>query len=450
MFSHLVQLCSSNEDFRELKKAGHREHVSNVKHSATMSSSQGMFLFRAAIARPMFNRGLVRKDRSYYRILVAHKSSLRIESYDQMRYLNRAAGVLGLTNDNYSQTISSEIADVDISYLMSKARNQRHIARVGRQAVITGLNPTISNPVQYLKEPVQQHQIVSSPNSAVQFYPTGRVPAVTRTAQSAWGCSSRTVRVALQARLKHKSNLPDLSSLPQYSQRDGKSSSRTQKHPVVARQSLDLSYASAAVDLMEQDPGEAWVRAAEKLGFGPTRSLATSAFRTEAPKSIEPFFEVAPSKDATSLQAVAVKSKSENLLLRFQYEPSRPAEQEYEEMLPTRVHADGDSDGKCMERSRVVHEDGKLPPSKKKNSPRVKLTENCKGETIVDSNASATAPLPVEPSIEETQQSTPSVSNDAVMIIDSVEKATMVVEQLMGEYRHCVHACDTEVHTCFR
>lgn len=422
-----------------------------MKLSATMSPSQGMFLFRAAIARPMFNRGLVRKDRSYYRILVAHKSSLRIESYDQWRHPNRAAGVLGLTNDNYSQTISSEIADVDLSYLMSKARNQRHIARVGRQAVITGLNPTISNPVQYLKEPVQQHQIVSSPNSAVQYYPTGRVPAVTRTAQSAWGCSSRTVRVALQARLKHKSNLPDLSSLPQYSQRDGKSTSRTQKHPVVARQSLDLSYVSSAVDLMEQDPGEAWVRAAEKLGFGPTRSLATSAFRTEAPKSIEPFFEVAPSKDATSLQDVAVKRKSENLLLRLQSEPSRPAEQGYKEMLPSRVHADGESDGKSMERSCVVHEDdGKPAPSKKKNSSKVKLTENCKGETIVESNASVTTPLPVEPSAEETQQSEHSVSNDAVMIIDSVEKATMVVEQLMGEYRHCVHACDTEVHSCFR
>lgn len=400
------------------------------------------------MTRPMFNRGIVRKDRSYHRILVAHKSSFRTESYDQMRHPNRAAGVLGLTNDKYSQ-LSSEFADVDLSYLMSNNRNQRHIPRVGRQALITGLNPTISNPVQYLKEPVQQHQIVSSPNSAVQYYPTGRVPAVTRTAQSAWGCSSRTVRVALQARLKHKSNLPNLSSLPQYSQRDGKSSSRSHKLPVVARQSLDLSYASSAVDLLEQDPGEAWVRAAEKLGFGPTRSLATSAFRTEAPRSIEPFFEVAPRKVATCLQAMAVKSKSENVLLRVQSEPSRPVEQGYEETLPLRVHAGG-SDGKCTESFHVVHEDDCKPAPSKKNSPRVKVKENHKDETIVDSNAFVTTPLPVESSTEELQKETPSVSNASVMIIDSVEKATMVVEQLMGEYRHYVHACDTEVHTCFR
>ncbi|KAH8969272.1 hypothetical protein BDL97_02G024900 [Sphagnum fallax] len=35
--------------------------------------------------------------------------------------------------------------------------------------------------------------------------------------------------------------------------------------------------------------------------------------------------------------------------------------------------------------------------------------------------------------------------NKSVMVIDTLEKAKVVLEQLMGEYRHLVHACDTEV-----
>jgi len=34
--------------------------------------------------------------------------------------------------------------------------------------------------------------------------------------------------------------------------------------------------------------------------------------------------------------------------------------------------------------------------------------------------------------------------NKTVMVIDTLEKAKVVLEQLMGEYRHLVHACDTE------
>ncbi len=34
--------------------------------------------------------------------------------------------------------------------------------------------------------------------------------------------------------------------------------------------------------------------------------------------------------------------------------------------------------------------------------------------------------------------------NKSVMVIDTLEKAKVVLEQLMGEYRHLVHACDTE------
>jgi hypothetical protein len=56
----------------------------------------------------------------------------------------------------------------------------------------------------------------------------------------------------------------------------------------------------------------------------------------------------------------------------------------------------------------------------------------------------------------ETEESAPDTStveatnagepflNKTVMVIDTLEKAKVVLEQLMGEYRHLVHACDTE------
>jgi len=96
--------------------------------------------------------------------------------------------------------------------------------------------------------------------------------------------------------------------------------------------------------------------------------------------------------------------------------------------------------------------DGSVGKSKPQRKPRTKkmpvsvqLEEKVIGEVGVTNDPVVSTLASVEASNKNLPEKRLSFPNESVMIIDSVEMATLVVQQLMGAYKDLVHACDTEV-----
>lgn len=407
----------------------------------------------------------------------------------------------GLANNKFSLPYSrshyliSSHADVQFSRawrspvteeFVSRPNSNPYTARVGTLSAMR-LSSVIS--AQYTKDQVQLPSTINTAlqirhfrtgtslqaqhNTSVQFTstPTNFVPPVLR-----------TVKVALKAVSKTELHSTNGSAPPQYARRVGKIHAQSQGSPLLASKPTPdvgvgaFGESSKAVD---SGLGEAWERAAQKLGIlvlakpASASGLKTGASfpEVEFVKGYSSSFTAVDTDDnsnsthETKLEVFdsAVVRERQNVsepLKSIEYEPkvmSEPpnsAEQVIEENQ-LRRRADrilGCKVEKARSTLKKASADGISGERKPKTKGRKKLVPvQLEQKDLVEVNVRDDVPVPAMPSEESPSTEQPeerqTFSNDLVMVVDSVEKASMVVEHLMSKYKDVVHACDTEV--CF-
>ncbi|XP_024364019.1 DNA polymerase I B, chloroplastic/mitochondrial isoform X2 [Physcomitrium patens] len=338
----------------------------------------------------------------------------------------------------------------------SSSKSNLYTAMVGTVSAMQR-KPSLS--VQHTREQVQLPNTVNTapqfrfPQSIQHFKssPSNFVPPV-----------SRTVKVALQAVSKTKSHLTNGYALPQLARRFGKLRAQNQNsHLLTSRKTPDVGVTSQAVD---SGRGEAWERAAHQLGILVlAKPLSLSALKTEVPLSE---FEPEKSHSSTSI-ATDRNDYSKSFRLSSSCEKKseifkpvivneRSSEKIGEENQPS-SHADQSESGQIKKtsakRSITVKkaivdnspEESKLRTRSRKKHVPVQLERKDLGENNVTGDSHVSALDSERSSNMDPYEERRPVSIKSVMIVDSVEKAEMVVEQLMSEYKNVVHACDTEV-----
>nr|PNR49997.1 hypothetical protein PHYPA_011894 [Physcomitrium patens] len=405
----------------------------------------------------------------------------------------------GLANNKFSLPYSrshyliSSHADVQFSRawrspvteeFVSRPNSNPYTARVGTLSAMR-LSSVIS--AQYTKDQVQLPSTINTAlqirhfrtgtslqaqhNTSVQFTstPTNFVPPVLR-----------TVKVALKAVSKTELHSTNGSAPPQYARRVGKIHAQSQGSPLLASKPTPdvgvgaFGESSKAVD---SGLGEAWERAAQKLGIlvlakpASASGLKTGASfpEVEFVKGYSSSFTAVDTDDnsnsthETKLEVFdsAVVRERQNVsepLKSIEYEPkvmSEPpnsAEQVIEENQ-LRRRADrilGCKVEKARSTLKKASADGISGERKPKTKGRKKLVPvQLEQKDLVEVNVRDDVPVPAMPSEESPSTEQPeerqTFSNDLVMVVDSVEKASMVVEHLMSKYKDVVHACDTEV-----
>jgi hypothetical protein len=443
--------------------------MSNVKQCAAMSSSQGTCFYRTFIARPAIRVVTIRRG-GCYRSSDDHRVRQTVAPHYMKQFSRRKSSMVGRVSNNFSHSNYSNFSSTDLEVEDSWTRTRRYsgdmsTAKPGRVSA-TALNPILS-PAQYTQEQVQSHLLASPYNTSLQFGSTGVSGFALRSTPTTWVAPSRTVKVAFQAVSKTKIQSSSASGLPQYAKRVGKISAQNQSSPLLlARQVSDAG-------------GEAWERAAQKLGlFAPTKAMSASAYKTGASLSeVEPAKAYMPSSLAVDTKyqpepyrlVGSRESKSEvfkvvsprrqdsseplwvsDPVSELKSEPANFSEKVSEESQ-SRSHAEEPevvktkrtSTKKAVADSSV--DESKPKPRARKEAVSAQPEEKGLPEANVTDDSPVLTLASVESSNEDLVEERQSYPNESVMVIDSVEKATMVVEQLMGEYKDLVHACDTEV-----
>lgn len=448
-----------------------------------MSSSQGTFIYRTFLARPIVHVATIRRGGFHGSERHDHRARQTVETHYMKQNSRKKSSVSG----QYFNSSSAEgkrshwgSSDLELEELLTKATGRYNdVSRTGRVSA-TVLNPVLG-PAPYTKEQVQPHLLAGTFNTALQLSSSGLSSTAFRSSPPTWTAPSRTVKVAYQADSKTKSQASNSTlALPQYAPRVGRISAQNQSSPLLlSPQVSDLGVTSKGLD---SGSGEAWERAAHKLGrLGPTKSMSALSFRTEASVSeVEPAKAYSPSFPAvdTKIQpepfrlVASGENKSEPCRLvargrqdnfeplkvsehtpEWGLEPPSPFEKLLEKNQST-SHVDEPEGGetkKTPARRRATAKkagvDGSVDESKPKRKPRAKKIpvavqpeEKVLGEVNVTNDPVVSTLVSLD--LPEERQSFP---NESVMVIDSVEKATLVVQQLMGEYKDLVHACDTEV-----
>ena len=293
-------------------------------------------------------------------------------------------------------------------------------------------------------------------------------PASNGTTSSSWIVSSRqasrTVRVAYQARSK-QNNVSNVLSLPQFSQRDGKlNMARENIYPAFPDRSSDLRLPSPPVVSVDSSSGEAWVRAAEKLGFGPRKGLSSSSTGTLARNSGEALCEVNTSKVLTSSRkSVGVESKLVNELLVAHSDSlelsakehgknvsrncvSNTWDKEAGEVLLEQDKEHGNKLGRIQVGRPKNKEAGQsfLEHEEEQIHETIDFADHHTEESLFERTESVgllnTGLNTAESSSAECEAQPEVIYNKFVKVIDTVEKAKAVVGQLMGKYKYLVHA----------
>ena len=444
-----------------------------------MSSSQGTFIYRTFLARPA-TRVVTIKRGGKFRSSDDNRARDIVESHYMDQLSRRKASMLGrvsnsFSNSNYLNSSSPDpkrsflgSADVDVDDTLPRRYWEMPNVRYGR------FQATTLNPAQYTQEQVQSHMSASTSNISLQLGSTGRSAVALWSTPTTWVAPSRTVRVAYQADSTTKIKSSSASVLPQYAKRVRRINTQNQSSPLwLSNQVPDLSVPSTAGE-------EAWERAAQKLGLlRPPKSMTASAYKAETS-----LFEVEPAKTYMP-SSLAVETKSQLEPFRFvescESTSERPRRKDIPEPLnlsdpvPELKLEPESSSEKIVEDNQPCSHADELKSTKAKKTPAGKrsTTEKAVADGLVveskpipkarkksvtaqpeekispDINVTNDPPVSilssVEPSNEDLLEERQSFPNESVMVIDNAEKARMAVEQLMGEYKDLVHACDTEV-----
>lgn len=232
--------------------------------------------------------------------------------------------------------------------------------------------------------------------------------------------------------------------------------------------------------------GEAWERAAYKLGIlVPPKPMSAAAFsrelsvtETDSVKAYSSSSAAVDTRDSSNsfTRVGSRQSKSEVFkpvvvtARQFQSDPLKSAEHEPERQVEpsssSKQIVENDKSKRLADqvegvkvkktpakrRSTVkkASADGspvesKPKPRGRKKSAYVQLEGQDSEEVNVSSDRLVLALNSEEPFKTDQLEKRQTFSNEFVMVIDSVDKAKMVVKQLMREYKDAVHACDTEV-----
>lgn len=469
------------EEYAEVSRSRpNGNHVIDFNDSVSTGLPQRFFTYHAVVSHPTCHTGICRSN-PYSNLLPESVPGRANDSHCLKQFSRRTRDISGAVSStemfvairfNKSHLKFSRMCaypNVELADFRSSIRKYAYAPRVGRNPT-TMLNPN-SSAVQNWKDQGQQHQ-VSNPH-AVQLMQMGVSPAASGTTSSSWIVSnrqaSRTVRVAYQARSK-QNNVSNVLSLPQFSQRDGKLNMvRENTYPAFPDRSSDLRLPSPPAVSVDSSSGEAWVRAAEKLGFGPRKAFSSSSIGTPARNSGEALYEVNTSKVlASSRNSVGVESKLVNGLLITDPDSLELAAQENGKNLSRNcinstwnkgagevLLGHDEEHGNKFRRSQVGKPKNKeagqsfLEHEEKQMYETIDTAVHHTEEGLFESTESAglldTRLNTAESSSGECEAQPEVTYNKFVKVIDTVEKAKAVVGQLMGKYKHLVHACDTEV-----
>ncbi|KAG0586378.1 hypothetical protein KC19_2G086100 [Ceratodon purpureus] len=444
--------------------------TSNAKECVAMGSSQGAFFYRTFIARPSIRLVNTRRggcyrysdDSHYVKQFSRRKSSMvgRVSNnFSHSNYLNPSG-----TESKHSDWGIAELELEDSLLRAGRSSWDAPAARSGRVSA-TAFNPVLS-PAPYAKEQVQPHPLSNAFNTALQLGSSGISAVALRSTPNTWVAPSRTVKVAYQAVSRIQSS--SVSVLPQFSKRVGKIGAQNQSSPLLV--------SSQVPDVSGREPH---VRALIKLGIPlPTKSLSAAAYKTQAslsgiePSSLavdsraqpEPFRLVASPVSKPEVFKVASPRRNASPELRKVSDPvsertSEPANSSEKISEENQLKSNDDKPEiiktkKAPARKRTTTKkaaaDGLVGESKPKPRARKKSVSAQPEEKILPEANSLNDPsvsslASVESSNEDLLEERQSFPNESVMIVNSVEMATKIVEQLMGEYKDLVHACDTEV-----
>lgn len=392
-----------------------------------MGSSQGTFFYRTFISRPTIR---IRRGG-------CHRSSDAADSHHSRQFSGRKSSMLGRVSNNFSHSNYTDwgIAELELEDTLTRPSRYSWDMRRGHVSA-TALNPVLSP---------EKVQISSTFHTSHQMGSTGLSAVTLRPTPNTWTAPSRTVNVALQAVSRTRLHPSSASVLPQYSKRVRRISAENQSSPLP--QVPDVSVFSS--------PGqEAWERAARKLGIPvqelgvPVRKhMSPSAYKTRASLSeVEPVsqpesFRLAASRERQP-EALKVASPrrqvTSELRSMSEAEPTNSTSVEKPEAIKVKK-------APARKRSTVKKSAGDV--SKPKTRVRKKAVASQVEESgVLEVNGASVASLAsVEGSSEEVVEQRESFTNESVLVVDSVEMATKVCDQLMGEYKDLVHACDTEV-----